>query len=96
MMQVSPVEALASKTALPLNYQPVMMQNYQSDLDKGFDIDDIQILTKYKLSPPSQILTASVEGDLNKAEYDDAIGQKLIELGREKRNVDYKKKQKNC
>ena len=48
-------------------------------------------LTEYKLAPPSQVLQASVKGDIDIDEYDKSIGVKLNKLGSEKGNLSKKK-----
>ena len=39
-------------TKLPLDYKPSMLE---SDMDTGFDIDEIKKLTEYKLAQPSEV-----------------------------------------
>ena len=56
----------------------------KSDLDSGFDVDEIKKLTEYNLYPPSQVLQASVKGEFDIDEYDQSIGKKLNKLGSEK------------
>ena len=46
-------------TKLLVDYKPSMLE---SDIDKGFDIDEIKKLTEYKLAQPSEVLKASVAG----------------------------------
>ena len=41
-------------------------------------------MTKYELYPPSHVLKASIDGDLDIDEYDTNIGKKLINLGQKK------------
>ena len=68
-------------TSLPVDYQPEM---FKSDIDKGFNKDEVNKLTKYGLYAPSDVLKASIEGSLDFDEYDSKIGKKLKDLGREK------------
>ena len=48
---------------------------FKSDMDSGFNIDEVKKLTEYKLAPPSQILQASIKGDLDIDKYDKSIGK---------------------
>ena len=68
-------------TSLPVDYQPEM---FKSDIDKGFNKDEVNKLTKYGLYAPSDVFKASIEGSLDFDEYDSNIGKKLKDLGREK------------
>ena len=68
-------------TSLPVDYQPEM---FKSDIDKGFNKDEVNKLTKYGLYAPSDVLKASIEGSLDFDEYDSNIGKKLKDLGRAK------------
>ena len=68
-------------TSLPVDYQPKM---FKSDLDQGFNKDEVKKLTKFGFYAPSDVLKASIEGSLNFYEYDRNVGKKLKDLGREK------------
>ena len=72
-------------TKLPIDYKPAMLEpQLKSDMDSGFDVDEIKKLTEYNLYPPSQVLQASVKGEFDIDEYDQSIGKKLNKLGSEK------------
>ena len=72
-------------TKLPIDYKPAMLEpQFKSDIDTGFNVDEIKKLTKYELYPPSQVLQASVKGELDIDDYDQSIGKKLNKLGGEK------------
>ena len=62
----------------------MMSETFQSDLHKGFCTQERQRLKKFNLYPPSQILKESIENEIDISDYDKQIGEKLIELGRQK------------
>ena len=67
---------------LPISYKPLMMSpDVESNLDAGFDIDDIKKLMQYDLAPPSSVLQASMQGDIDIKDYDANIGKMLKKLG---------------
>ena len=75
-------------TKLPIDHEPEMLKpQFKSDLDAGFNVDEIQKLTKYELYPPSQVLQASIDGSLDIDEYDENLGKKLNKLGAKKGNL---------
>ena len=75
-------------TKLPIDYEPAMMEpGFKSDIDTGFNKDEIQKLMKYELSPPSDVLKASIDGSLDIDEYDDNLGKQLKSLGAKKGNL---------
>ena len=70
---------------LPIDYKPEMLKpQFKSDIDAGFNLDEIKKLTEFKLYPPSHVLKASIDGNLDIDEYDTNIGKKLINLGQKK------------
>ena len=70
---------------LPLDYEPEMLKpKLKSDIDIGFDKDEIQKLAEYGLDAPSDVLKASIDGTLDMDEYDENLGKKLIKLGTKK------------
>ena len=80
-------------TKLPIGYEsPMMKSKFDSDLDKGFDDDEILKLMKYELSPPSNILKQSIDGLLDINEYDKNLGKKIKELGNQKGHLSTTKK----
>ena len=80
-------------TKLPIGYKPTMMKpEFKSDVDKGFDKDEIQKLTKYELDPPSDVLKASIDGTLDIDEYDENLGKKIKKLGIRKGQLSTTKK----
>ena len=78
---------------LPLDYEPEMLKpemlkpKFKSNIDTGFNNDEIQKLTKYGLYPPSDVLKALMDGTLNIDEYDENIGKNLNKLGAKKGNL---------
>ena len=68
-------------TKLPIDYKLAMMEpKFKSDMDTGFDGDEIQKLMEYGLSPPSDVLKASIEGSQDIDEYEKNINQKIHKL----------------
>ena len=63
------------ESKLPIGYQPAM-----SNLDAGFDDDEFQKLIQYDLAPPSSVLQASMQGDIDIKDYDANIGKMLKKL----------------
>ena len=75
-------------TKLTIDYEPEMLKpQFKSDIDAGFNVDEIQKLTKYELYPPSQVLQVSIDGSLDIDEYDENLGKKLNKLGAKKGNL---------
>ena len=60
-MLLNQLPETTQSTKSPIGYKPAMMK---SDLDKGFDKDEIETLMKYNLPPPSQILQAHINKKL--------------------------------
>ena len=81
-------ETSAQDTKLPIDYKPAMMPEsppkYKSDLDKGFNPDEIITLTKYKLYPPSDVMKGVQNNKLDYNDYNTNIGEILKNLGRQK------------
>ena len=81
-------ETQSPEAKLPIGYKPLMMSpDVESNLDAGFDIDEIQKLMQYDLAPPSSVLQASMQGDIDIKDYDAYIGKMLKNL--EQRRVLY-------
>ena len=75
-------------TKLPIDYKPAMTEpKIKSDIDTGFDKDEIQKLMKYGLYTPSDVLKASIDGSLDIDEYDNNLGKQLNKLGAKKGNL---------
>ena len=68
-------------TELPVDYIPSMLE---SDMDRGFDIDEIKKLTEYKLAQPSEVLKAAVAGNIDISDYDANVGKLLKTYGQKK------------
>ena len=66
---------------LPIDYQPTMMQ---SNLDKGFDFDEIKKLTEYNLVKTSDVLKEYIAGNIDINDYNTNIGKILKTLGQKK------------
>ena len=78
-------ETKPPEAKLPIGYKPLMMTpDVESNLDAGFDIDEIQKLMQYDLAPPSSVLQASMQGDIDIKDYDANIGKMLKKLGTKK------------
>ena len=78
---------------LPIGYEPEMLKpGFKSDLDKDFDADEIQKLTKYGLYAPSDVLKASIDGTFDIDEYDKNLGKKISDLARKKGSLSTTKK----
>ena len=91
MFQQLPDEKQQEVTKLPIGYEPEMLKpGFKSDLDKEFDADEIQKLTKYRLYTPSDVLKASIDGTLDFDEYNENIGKMLKKLGNKKSNLSKK------
>ena len=85
MLQQLPDVPQPQTTKLPIDYKPAMMEpKFKSDINAGFNKDEIQKLINYGLSPPSDILKASIDGSLDIDEYDEILGKKLNTLGAKK------------
>ena len=72
---------------LVLQQLPDVQPKFKSNIDTGFDKDEIQKLMKYGLSHPSDVLKASIDGSLDIDEYDYNIGKQLNKLGAKKGNL---------
>ena len=73
---------------MPIDYKPAMMEpKFKSDIDTGFNKDEIQKLMKYGLYPPSDVLKASIDESLDIDEYDNNLGKQLNKLGAKKGNL---------
>ena len=85
MLQQLPDVPQPQTTKLPIDYKPAMMEpKFKSDINTGFNKDEIQKLINYGLSPPSDVLKASIDGSLDIDEYDEILGKKLNKLGAKK------------
>ena len=85
MLQQLPDVPQPQTTKLPIDYKPAMMEpKFKSDINTGFNKDEIQKLINYGLSPPSNVLKASINGSLDIDEYDEILGKKLNKLGAKK------------
>ena len=88
MLQQLPDVQPQETDPIPIDYKPAMMEpEFKSDIDTGFDKDEIQKLMKYGLSPPSDVLKASIDGSLDIDEYDNNLGKQLNKLGAKKGNL---------
>ena len=96
MLQHLPDTQPQETTKLPIDYKPAMMMEpqFKSDLDAGFDIDEIQKLTEYGLYRPSEVLKASMKDDFDIDSYDKNISKLLNKLGSKKGNLSKSSKSK--
>ena len=70
---------------IPIDYKPATMEpKFKSDIDTGFNKDEIQKLMEYGLYPPSDVLKASIDKSLDIDEYDYNLGKQLKQLGANK------------
>ena len=95
MFQELPDKQPQEVTELPIDYEPEMLKpGFKSNLDAGFNKEEIQKLTEYGLCAPSDVLTASIDGTLDIDEYDKNLGEKISELGRKQGSLSSTKKNK--
>ena len=94
MFQQLPDEQPQETTKLPIGYEPAMMEKpqFKSDIDVGFDKDEMQKLIDYELYPPSDVLKASIDGILDIDNYDKLLGMKIKKLGIQKGQLSTTKK----
>jgi len=86
MIQQLPDAKPQEASKLPLDYEPTMMKpKITSDVDKGFNLDEMKKLIEYNLYLPSQVLQDSIDGTLDIEEYDNNISKILQKLGTKKR-----------
>ena len=81
-------------TKLPIDYKPGMMPKFKSDMDKGFDYNDIQTLMKYNFIPPSDVLKGIRNDTIDFDDYDKHVGNITKKLAGEKGRLSMNKKQK--
>ena len=79
---LEPQQAIGSKPALI------------SNLDKGFNKDEVETLTKQGFAPPSQIMEEHSNDEVDLEEYDKGVAERLKELGRQKGVLSKSKKTK--
>ena len=93
MLQQLPDVQPQETDPIPIKYKPAMMEpEFKSNIDAGFDKDEIQKLMIYGLAPPSDVLKASIDGSLDIDEYDNNLGKQLNKLGAKKGNLSKGKK----
>ena len=81
-------------TKLPIDYKPAMMPKFKSDMDKGFNYNDIQTLMKYNLIPPSDVLKSVQDKTIDFDEYNNDVVKITKKLGSDKGRLSKNKKQK--
>ena len=69
---------------LPIGYKPSMSPDFASNLDAGFDDDEVQKLMQFNLSALSSVIQASMKGDIDINDYDANIDKILKKLGTKK------------
>ena len=82
-------------TKLPIDYKPAMMPKFKSDMDKGFDYNDIQTLMKYNFIPPSDVLKGIRNDTIDFDDYDKHVGNITKKLAGEKGRLSKSKKLKD-
>ena len=65
------------ESKLRIGYKPLMSPDFASNLDAGFDDDEVQKLMQFNLSAPSSVLQSSMKGDIDINDYDVNIGKIL-------------------
>ena len=81
-------------TKLPIDYKPAMMPKFKSDMNKGFDYNDIQTLMKYNLIPPSDVLKSVQDKTIDFDEYNNDVGKITKKLVSDNGRLSKNKKQK--
>ena len=93
MFQELPDKQPQEVTKLPIGYEPEMMKpGLQSNVDAGFDDDEILKLMEYKLSPPSHVLKQSIDGLLDINEFNAELGEQIKQIGIQKGHLSTTKK----
>ena len=89
-------ETTGQETKLPIDYKPAMMDEsqpvYKSDLDKGFNTDEIKNLTKHKLYAPSDVLKGVQNKNIDFVVYNKDVGKLIQKLGAKKGTLSKSKK----
>ena len=67
---------------------------YKADIDKNFNVEEMQRLIDYQLPAPSDVMKAVMNKDFSWKEYDTRLGKQLQELGRKKGQLSRSKKAK--
>ena len=84
---------------LPIDYKPEMMPEspprYKSDLDKGFNHDEIDTLMYYNIPSPSDLLKVVKKGDVDFDEFNRTLGKTIQDLGRQKGTLSRSKKKRD-
>ena len=90
-------ETLGQDTKLPSDYKPIMMSppTFKSNLDKGFNNDEIDTLMYYSIPTPSDLLKLVKKGDVDFDEFDRTLGKTIQDLGRQKGTLSTSKKKRD-
>ena len=84
---------------LPIDYKPEMMPEspprYKSDLDKGFNHDEIETLMYYNIPAPSDLFKVVKKGDVDFDEFNKTLGKTIQDLGRQKGTLSRSKKKRD-
>ncbi|XP_068757468.1 uncharacterized protein [Montipora capricornis] len=67
---------------------------YKSDMDKGFNVDDIKTLMKYNLIRPSEVLKGIRNNTIDFDDYDNELGKIIKKTASEKGRLSKSKKMK--
>ncbi|XP_068726604.1 uncharacterized protein [Montipora capricornis] len=70
------------------------IHKYKSDMDKGFNVDDIKTINKYNFIPPSEVLKGIRNNTIDFDDYDKDVGNITKKLGSEKGRLSKNKKLK--
>ena len=86
-------------TKLPSDYKPIMMPEspptFKSNLDKGFNHDEIETLMYYNIPAPSDLLKVVKKGEVDFNEFDRTLGKTIQDLGRQKGTLSRAKKKRD-
>ena len=97
--QQLPETSRQDPTKLPIDYKPEMMSEspsrYKSDLDKGFNHDEIETLMYYNIPAPSDLLKVVKKGDVDFDEFNRTLGKTIQDLGRQKGTLSRSKKKRD-
>ena len=85
-------ETSRQDSELSIDYKPVMTDTYKSNLDKGFNFDEVQTFMYYDLPPPSDLLKFVKKGDVDFDKFNRKLGKTPQDLGRQKGTLSKSKK----
>ena len=100
LYQQLPETSRQDPTKLPIDYKPVMMSEspptYKSNLDKGFNRDEIETLMYYNIPTPSDLLKSVKNKEVDFDKFNRTLGKTIQDLGRQKGSLSKSKKSREC